>query len=300
MSHRIIFLFIDGIGLGVAGPANPFSRVTLPGFEALSGEQPWDSRCRPFIDDDACFCGIDATLGVDGLPQSGTGQASLFTGQNCAAIVGRHFGPFPHSATRETIRLKNIFQRFKDLGKEAAFTNAYPPVFFEESRKRDRWSVTTRSCLDSNTMIRTLDHLDRGEALAADITGERLRKRLDSTVRVLDEVEASENLVSIALRNELTVFEYFHTDKAGHARSEEQAIRCLRSLDKFLLGLLRSISGTGITVILTSDHGNVEDLSVKTHTRNPVPFAAYGPLASIFRNISSIQDVTPLILSAMK
>lgn len=28
--------------------------------------------------------------------------------------------------------------------------------------------------------------------------------------------------------------------------------------------------------MITSDHGNIEDLSVKTHTRHPVPLVVYG------------------------
>jgi len=47
-------------------------------------------------------------------------------------------------------------------------------------------------------------------------------------------------------------------------------------------------------VILTSDHGNLEDLSVKTHTRNPVPTLLWGlgaaDAASRIRNLCDIPD----------
>jgi len=51
---------------------------------------------------------------VEGLPQSGTGQATLFTGVNCAERVGRHFGPYPHSTTHEILRDHNLFRRVED------------------------------------------------------------------------------------------------------------------------------------------------------------------------------------------
>lgn len=300
MAHRIIFVFVDGIGLGAPGSSNPFSTISLPGFETLSDNQPWDSDAKPVAGKDFSFRGIDATLGIEGLPQSGTGQATLFTGYNCASIAGRHFGPFPHSATRETIRRYNVFTRVNEGTGTSAFSNAYPPVFFEHVRKRDRWTVTTRACLDSGTDIRTLDHLDLSRAVAADITGERLISNLNLPVKVITEREAARNLVSIASDHAFTLFEYFHSDKAGHARSPEKARQCLESLDQFIQGILHHIEGTDMTLILTSDHGNLEDLSVRTHTRNPVPFAAYGPGADAFHIITSITDVTPQIVSLLE
>jgi len=300
MAHRILFVFIDGIGLGIPSSANPFSTNLLPGFEILSGKQVWDSNARPVALQNLSFRGIDATLGVDGLPQSGTGQATLFTGYNCASIAGRHFGPFPHSATRDAIRQYNVFSRVKNLSGEAAFSNAYPPVFFRYAREKDRWSVTTRACLDSGTEIRTIEHLNEGDALAADITGERLVTHLSLPINVLTESDAARNLVSIAARHSITLFEYFLTDKAGHSQSFKKSIQYLESLDRFILGILDYIDDKDITLVLTSDHGNLEDLSVKTHTKNPVPFAAFGPGARAFHDISSITDVTPRIMTLLE
>jgi bisphosphoglycerate-independent phosphoglycerate mutase (AlkP superfamily) len=51
--------------------------------------------------------------------------------------------------------------------------------------------------------------------------------------------------------------------------------------------------------VLTSDHGNMEDLSTGSHTRNPVPLLARGPQARRFAAAESIADVTPAILSAL-
>ena len=58
-------------------------------------------------------------------------------------------------------------------------------------------------------------------------------------------------------------------------------------------------------VLVTSDHGNIEDLSVRGHTLNPVPTLLIGPRRhSIAQRItmqsnSSLTDLTPAILSTL-
>ncbi len=297
MPPKLIFIFIDGIGLGAAGDLNPFATHCLPGFELLSDGQSWTEGAKPIRSDNHCFFGIDAQLGVEGLPQSGTGQASLFTGINCASLAGRHFGPYPHSTSKAAIAESNIFTRLGQLGQPVAFANAYPPVFFEHAKKRNRWSVTTRMCLDSKTEIRTLGHLENNTAVAADITGRGLAVGLNLPVLAINETTAAENLLKLASFNSLTLFEYFHTDKAGHKQSQKDAASCLLSLSRFLTRLVELSLESETTILLTSDHGNLEDLSVKTHTLNPVPFIALGPCAISFSRVTSLTHVTPVVES---
>jgi len=52
--------------------------------------------------------------------------------------------------------------------------------------------------------------------------------------------------------------------------------------------------------ILTSDHGNIEDMSVHSHTTNPVPLVAFGPEADAFKaGVNSLTDVTPRIMRTL-
>lgn len=297
MQHKLVFIFIDGIGLGADHPDNPFAILDLAGFSKLSDGQAWIASAKPVRTDALTFSAIDATLGMPGLPQSGTGQATLFTGINCAELAGKHFGPYPHSTTKGAIKSSNVFSRLLHLNHSVAFANAFPPRFFEHAKKRNRWSVTTRSCLDSDTEIRTMKHLAEGTALAADITGNGLKTALKLPVFTISEVVAAENLIRLATQHSFTLFEYFHTDKAGHNQSHNQARRYLESLDRFLSALLVAARADDITLILTSDHGNLEDLRVKTHTYNPVPFAVAGPSAPAFSDVVSLIDVTHVIQS---
>src|SRR5690554_2740810 len=139
MPRHVTFVFLDGVGLGPP-EANPLAALALPQFEHLAGGQRWVAEAEPIAAPDHVFLPIDATLGVEGLPQSGTGQASLFTGVNCAERAGRHFGPFPHSTSKPVIAENNLFLNLRRAGLEGAFANAYPDRFFSFARHRDRWT----------------------------------------------------------------------------------------------------------------------------------------------------------------
>src|SRR5690606_29320670 len=114
MRPHVTFVFLDGVGLGPAGPENPLATLRLPAFERLAGGQRWTTEAGALAEPDHVFHPLDATLGLDGLPQSGTGQASLFTGVNCAARAGRHWGPYPHSTSKPVIAAKNLFVRLRE------------------------------------------------------------------------------------------------------------------------------------------------------------------------------------------
>jgi bisphosphoglycerate-independent phosphoglycerate mutase (AlkP superfamily) len=53
------------------------------------------------------------------------------------------------------------------------------------------------------------------------------------------------------------------------------------------------------TLVVTSDHGNIEDLSTRSHTQNPVPLMARGWAANAFAGASSLTDVTPAIVASL-
>ena len=240
---------------------------------------------------------------MPGLPQSGTGQATLFTGANCALLAGRHYGPYPHSKTKPTISSQNIFQQVKGLhlphAEPNAFANAYPKQFFEKAKARSRWTVTTLSCIEADVKIRTLSELEKNEAITADLTRKSWRSILKLPVDVIDEKKAAEHLAAISNAHPFTLLEYYHTDKAGHSQSMAKAERTLSSLDAFFDQLYDELDFSKTLLVITSDHGNIEDLSVKSHTLNEVPLVAHGSGAHHFHRVSSIQDVTPAILAAL-
>ena len=305
---RVLFVFLDGVGLGPSiSVYNPLAQEAWPALERLAGGQRWTDAAAPLDEDDHVFRPLDATLGVDGLPQSGTGQATLFTGVNCARTAGRHFGPFPHSKTRPILARDNVFSQIQRLDRfraqpsetqPSAFANAYPPRFFDYVTRRDRWTVTTRCCVEAGVPVRSLDALKEGRALAADLTGAGWRT-LGEAVPVITEAEAGRRLVRLSRNHAFTLFEFFLTDKAGHSKKARRAVRTLGAVDTFLHRVRADLDPAETLLLVTSDHGNIEDLSTKSHTRHPVPLIAYGRGARHFRRVEDLAGVVPALLAAL-
>ena len=123
---RVLFLFLDGVGIGPADPArNPFLVAQLPELERLLGGVP--TLDRPALGSrDARAFPLDATLGVPGNPQSGTGQTMLLTGVNAAERFGSHFGPWTPVVLRPLLEERSVLRRAVEAGHPTAFANAYP------------------------------------------------------------------------------------------------------------------------------------------------------------------------------
>lgn len=289
----IAFIFLDGVGIGPAGAKNPFVPNRYPALEDAIGATLDSAHFGESTSDRLVRRLLDANLNVDGLPQSGTGQATLFTGVNCAELAGRHFGPYPHSATRATIAESNLFARLINRGvasESITFANAFPAPFFEYAARKNRWTVTTRCCLDAGIPLRTMDDLLAGKAIAADFTGDRLRSLGVDHDGVSAQV-SGEVFGRVASAKRMTLCEYFLTDKAGHAMSRDAADDAISRVDSFVEGMLSTYDLRNGLVVITSDHGNVEDLGVRTHTRNPVPLIAIGAGATRFASARSLCDV---------
>lgn len=254
---------------------------------------------EPVRQQGALFAALDATLGVEGLPQSGTGQATLFSGVNCAALAGRHWGPFPHSTSRPILHEHNLFTRIQRIGRSGQFLNAYPDRFFRAAEQRGRWTVTTRCCIEASVPLKTEADLRAGRALAADLTAIGWREQLGLDVETLTPREAGARLADLNRQRDLTLFEYFLTDKAGHARDGALAARLLRELDACIGAVIDALDPSRELLVVTSDHGNIEDLSTRSHTLYPVPLAAYGAGAEALGTARSLTDVTPALVALL-
>lgn len=296
---RILFFFVDGVGLGPASSSNPFAAFDGPAFHQLGGQQ-WHQPFQSLQSDMHLARPLNATLDMDGLPQSGTGQASLFTGVNCAHIVGRHFGPYPHSKTHTTLKRANLFRRLQalPLPDPPAFANAFPPQYFDATRRRS--TVTTYCCQSADVKLRDIEALREERALAADLTGTSWRNELQLNVPERSLAKSAEILANLSRAHSLTLFEYFLTDKVGHKRVDIAPSVLLTRLDQFLGALLSELDPTQEALLLTSDHGNLEDVSHTQHTRNPVPLIVYGWAAPYFADATDLTDVTPALVQALK
>jgi len=280
---RIVFLFIDGVGLRPPATDNPVNPEVCPTLCRLIKE-----HSKP----------IDACLGVEGLPQSATGQATMFTGVNCAAAMGKHCEGFPGPGLRRIIEESNMFLQLRSRGKSVAFADAYLIDNPDDLASRRFKSVTTVMALTAPETIRTANDLVANRALMQDITRETIQDRYPDIPPVTPAM-AAEHLYSIASANDLTLFEFFQTDVSGHSMDFMRACSVLRAYDRFLDQLLQLVEVGGATLVMTADHGNIENISDRGHTTNPVPFIVYGPRENAIRDrVDSLVDVTPAVVWA--
>lgn len=301
---KILFFFIDGIGLGRNDPSiNPFANANLPTFEKLLSGRKLVKGSAPYHGTRASLIGLDACLNVPGMPQSATGQAALLTGCNIPSEVGYHFGPWPNQQVVDSLKNRNIFAILRNNGFRAGFLNAYPPSYFEAINSGKRlYSVIPQAVIFAGIPLKTMIELQMGLAVSADLTAQGWKEHLQlENVPVLTPYEAGVRIALLTNEYDFSFFEYWLSDYAGHEQDMEKALSILNSLDDVIKGLLTIWKDNEGLVIITSDHGNMEDLSTRRHTTNDVPALLIGSPKnrSFFINkIRDITDITPAILSS--
>ncbi len=242
---------------------------------------------------------IDACLGISGLPQSATGQTTLFTGVNAPQAMGRHVEGFPGPTLRKIIERDNIFLMLHRMGLRSRFADAYLADSVDDIRNRRFRSVTTVAALTRPDVISLRPDLLANQAVCHDITREVLIPKGFSGPLASPE-EAADHLVQLALGYDFTLFEFFQTDQAGHTSNRDTVVTTLRKLDAFLAVLCPLAIAMDMLVTITSDHGNIESLRSHSHTFNPVPLITLGPGAHPVREgATSLMDVLPRLLDAL-
>ncbi|WP_373049180.1 peptidase [Vulgatibacter sp.] len=301
----IAFVLVDGVGIGSRDPGrNPLARAQtlLSHFTDGAGTQ---------LPRGGVVGAADACLGVEGRPQSATGHTTLLTGVNASAHIGMHLLGFPNEALRQLIAERSLFRDLAALGRSGTYANSYRCLYLDAlglphrcveayepplpvPARRIRPSASTCAVKASGQPFRTFDDLRRGEALYHDITNEQpIGVGCDVPRRAPR--EAAEVLLDVGRQHDLVMFEFFRTDEAGHAQDFDAAELALAELDEFLRTVVAGLrEGDGLLV--TSDHGNLEDLSIRQHTLAQVPVLGFGTAAGAVDGIGSILDVHPALL----
>ena len=297
------------MGVGQDAPAfNPLAQAKLPHLTALAGrrpvrletdhEGPVARQAGTGVAIDTAWRPLDACLGLSGLPQSGTGQTSLLTGVNAAALLGEHQGPYPGMRLRRLLTAESLWRRLSDAGLPLAFANAYPGRYLDRaSLDGGRMGAFARSALQAGVRLRDAEDLRAGRAVSAFLHNRGWRERLGyRDIEAIDEAEAGRRLGELARDHAFTAFEYYATDIAGHHPERLDPAEVLESLDRFLGGLLERWSQRDL-LLLASDHGNVEDARTNRHTRNPALCVWRGPAPR--RRLDSLVDLGPAILDQL-
>jgi hypothetical protein len=295
-----IIIFIDGLGWGPPEAAtNPQHAYGGEVFRlpdaALAADAPvpvfGGGWARP----------IDVVLGVPGIPQSATGQTTLLSGVNSQAAIGKHLTGFPNEALRNILLDHSVLRTLNLRGVPARFLNAFRPRFWELPREKQlALSATTVANLAADLPFFTLTDVAAGRSIYHDFTNAELIAR-GFDVQPCTADEAGRVLARAARSGGFTLYEYFLSDKAGHAGDAVLIAGELAKLDAFVRAVLDELTAElkdGAQILLTSDHGNLEDTTTRRHTTNPVPLMVWGAGAhETAAMVTRLDQVTPAIVA---
>ncbi len=302
----VLLFFIDGLGIGTRGPQNPFNGLPdaepLAIFSDQNASTVSEGQSTRIAQQETIHDGVvvptDARMGIEGRPQSASGQTTILTGINVPQLLGYHKQGFPNAAMLEILGEHSIFLQLKRAGiGPITFANTYTQRFFDE---RPRWVSATTAALEAASVpFRQVADLKADRAVYHDFTNQLLIERGED-VEPRSAAQAADVLASLVAENKFTLYEYFITDKIGHKQDLQLARTTLQNLAGLIRELLVRIDLNNTSVILTSDHGNIEDLSSRNHTLNPVPTIVWGAnRESVANKISSLADITPAILETL-
>ena len=296
--------FMDGVGLGGPDPAvNPFVKADTPHLTQLFGEGWYLKDRGRIVTDRASLIPTDANLDMPGRPQSATGQATILTGRNVPQLIGEHYGPKPSPAVATIIQQGTLFHEVVAAGGRAALITPYPQRYFEAIDSGHRLlSAVPLAATSAGLALMTADDLHQGRAVSPDFTAQGWRDHLGyADMATLSLAEAGQRIAAIAQEYHFSFFEHWPSDRAGHRGSLAEAIRHLEMIDAVIGGLLDAWNDAAGLLIITSDHGNIEEKDQRQHTRNPVPTILAGrrqaELASHIHDLADIAGVVREVLA---
>lgn len=298
MSEKPVYthiFFMDGVGLGGPDPdVNPFVQARMPALDGLLGEGWYLAGRGRLQTPRASLIPTDANLDMDGRPQSATGQATILSGRNIPRLIGGHYGPKPNPAVGDAIRDGTLFHEVTAAGGRAALITPYPAGYFAavESGRRLLSAVPLAATSAGLSLMNEAD-LRAGRAVSPDFTSAGWRDHLGyKDMPLLSLQEAGARIAAIAAEYDFSFFEHWPSDQIGHRGTLAEAIAHLETIDKVFEGLLEAWDETRGLLIITSDHGNLEEIGHRQHTRNPVPTILAGKDHD--HHASHIHDLTDI------
>lgn len=296
MKH-ILLIFLDGIGLGDNDPStNPFAAANTPTLLKLSNGQRWLRGIGAQESERAILIPTDPRVGVPGKPQSASGQAMILTGRTVPTLIGEHYGPRPNPEIRAILAEDNFFKQVVAHGMSGAVLEAYPPRWHEVVNRGKRLRSSYQQALveAGQQLFEDKDYYN-GDALAGDWTGEGWRTELGYTDTPLyTPYEGGVKMVELSRRYDFAFFPHWMTDVIGHRGGINDGVRALEVFDGVMSGVLDSWNDEEGLIVITSDHGNMEDLSHTKHTENDVPTVVIGHDRRAFADgLHTLADITP-------
>ena len=99
---------------------------------------------------------------------------------------------------------------------------------------------------------------------------------------------------------------YANGDMVGHTGNFDASVKAVEAVDKCLGRIVKTIEESGAELLITADHGNVEQMvdpttgqPLTSHTNGPVPLIYVGTAAAEFKENGALSDIAPTLLRLM-
>lgn len=270
--NGLVWLALDGVGHPEDAPPGSVWETELP-------------TLRPLVEAGRA---LDARLGVPGLPQSGTGQACWLTGLDAVRVMGEHFGPHPGPTLQRLLRKEGLPGRLVQAGARVALANHYPPAYFAAQTTERGTRRPRMGCFPFSFLAAGLPLNPPAVPPVPATLGLGYAEPWPAQTSAGEIARLGEALAGAAREHDLIVCDLWFGDQLGHRGRTPVPPDVLRAGQAYLErvdALLTGLLDAGASVVLSSDHGNLEDLRVKGHTLARVPFAGVGV------NLGSPQNV---------
>jgi predicted AlkP superfamily pyrophosphatase or phosphodiesterase len=196
-----------------------------------------------------------------------------------------------------------LFSEVTAVNGRAALITPYPQGYFDsvDSGKR-LYSAVPLAAVNAGLSLMTAEDLQHGRAVSPDFTAQGWHDHLGyANIPVLTPPAAGQQIAHIARQYQFSFFEHWPSDRAGHRGPLADAVRHLELIDQVLGGLLDGWQDDSGLLIITSDHGNIEEKDHRQHTRNPVPTILVGAgHAELASQIVDLTDIAKIVRSYLK
>ena len=173
----------------------------------------------------------------------------------------------------------SLLKTLHQAGHSAALLNAYPPRYFDALQSGYRLpGAIAMAAIQAGIPLKTSRDLQDGQALSADFTGQGWHDHL----HIPDIPLITPSRSGSSHGSALIILVHFPSLNIGcrispvTGRKCNQPAACFLPWMKSFLVLLDTWADEDGLILITSDHGNLEDLSTRRHTTNPVPLILIG------------------------
>jgi 2,3-bisphosphoglycerate-independent phosphoglycerate mutase len=105
---------------------------------------------------------------------------------------------------------------------------------------------------------------------------------------------------------DIIICNYANGDMVGHTGDFEASVKAVEAVDQCLKRIVAAIDAIGGELLITADHGNVEQLvdphtnqALTSHTNGPVPLIYVGGNDMQFQGEGNLSDIAPTLLTLM-